>query len=209
MNQDQPRHIVASGYDRVGEEYTALESAVAWPRMRWVEEVVTRLPDGSRVLDLGCGNGVPATARIAESHHATGVDVSARQIELARANVPAAEFVVGDALELRYAPGSFDAVVACYTFDHLPRERLNEMFALVHEWLADAGWFLFSVETGDEPGLVGQWLGVPMFFSSYAPEETRRLVAGAGFDIVRESIDEQVEGETTVSYLWILARKGV
>lgn len=206
MSNDLPENV-ARGYDQVADEYARLESAGDWPRMRWLDEVLRRLPDRSRVLDLGCGNGVPATAALAERHIVTGVDVSSRQIELARENVLEAEFEVADLLELRYPGGSFDAVVAFYTFDHLPRESLGELFGRIREWLSGGGLLLFSVEPEDLPGFVGQWLGVPMHFSSYDPDTTRRLVSEAGFEIVRDAVEQQREGTTDVAYLWIVARK--
>lgn len=203
---DQWGDTVAQGYDRVAEEYLRLEDAGEWPRMRWLDEVLRRLPDRSRVLDLGCGNGLPATAKLAERHVVTGVDVSARQVELARGNLPGAELVVADALELRFPPDSFDAVVAFYTFDHLPRERLPELFARIREWLGDAGLLLFSVEPEDQPGVTAQWLEVPMYFSSYDAGTTRRLVREAGFEILSDQVQHQREGDTDVDYLWVLAR---
>ena len=41
-----------------------------------------------RVLDLGCGAGVPIARRLAERYKVTGVDISERQIMLVRRNVP-------------------------------------------------------------------------------------------------------------------------
>ncbi|MEV0727508.1 class I SAM-dependent methyltransferase [Polymorphospora sp. NPDC050346] len=199
--------VVARGYDRVAQAYAGLEDGVEWPRLRRLRELLARLPDGSRVLDLGCGNGVPATAEIAKRHVAVGVDVSPRQIELARQNVPDATLSVGDVLELRYEPGSFDAIVAFYTFDHIPRERLPEMLGLMRGWLADGGWALFTVEAEEQVDMVAKWLGEPMFFSSYDAETSRRLVAEAGFEIVDAEVEEQLEGGHPVSYLWITARR--
>lgn len=207
MSENHWDATVARGYDQVADEYARLEDNAEWPRMRWLDEILRRLPDRSRVLDLGCGNGVPATAALADRHVAIGVDVSTQQIELARANVPAAEFMVADLLELHYPPSSFDAVVAFYTFDHLQRERLGELFGRISGWLRDGGLLLFSVEPEDKPGVVGQWLSVPMYFSSYTPDTTRRLVREAGFEIVRDALEQQREGTTDVTYLWILARR--
>lgn len=207
MTDEHVPATVARGYDQVAEEYAQLEAAGDWPRMRWLDEVLQRLPDRARVLDLGCGNGVPATAKLAEQHAVTGVDVSDRQIALARANVPDADFAVGDVLELRYPAGSFDAVVAFYTFDHLPRERFAELFGRIHDWLNADGLLLFSAEPKDQPGAVGQWLDIRMFFNSYDADTTRRLVREAGFEIILEAVERQREGAKDVDYLWILARK--
>lgn len=42
------------------------------------------LPEGARVLELGCGSGNITTRRLAERFIVTGMDISARQIELAQ-----------------------------------------------------------------------------------------------------------------------------
>jgi cyclopropane fatty-acyl-phospholipid synthase-like methyltransferase len=204
---EQSQHLVAQGYDAVADRYAALEGDVAWPRLRWLDELLGQVAEGAHVLDLGCGDGIPAGRRITQRHRLTGVDVSARQIELARTNVPAGRFAVGDVLQLRYPAGTFAAVTAFYTFDHLPRQQLPEMFQLIHGWLEESGLLLFCVETDDEPGKVGEWLGTPMFFSSYDPATTRRLLEDSGFTIVRDSVEQQHEGDHEVDYLWVLARK--
>ena len=49
------------------------------------------------------------------------VDISPRQIALARVNVPGAEFIEGDAASLDFGEDSFDAVVSFYMLEHIPR----------------------------------------------------------------------------------------
>lgn len=202
----EPARIVAEGYDRVAEAYAALESGAEWPRMRWLARVLDELKDGSRVLDLGCGSGIPAMREIARRHRAVGVDVSARQVELARRNVPDAELIHEDILAVDFAARSLDAVVAFYVFDHLPRERHAELLERIHGWLRPRGLLLFTVEVEDEPGVVGRWLGVDMFFSSFDETTTRRLVADTGFEIEAGEVETQDEGGRDVPYLWVLAR---
>jgi cyclopropane fatty-acyl-phospholipid synthase-like methyltransferase len=203
----EPNLIVARGYDVVAEEYVNLEGEVEWPRMRWLHKVLAELPPGSRVLDLGCGSGIPATREIAKEHDVIGVDVSARQVELARRNVPHAQFIHDDIQSLDFPPGSFHAVVAFYVLDHLPRELHATILASIHGWLKPEGLLLLTVETEDEPGVTGQWLGVDMFFSSFDADTTRRLIREAGFEAFSEAVEAQLEGQKEVSYLWVLARR--
>lgn len=204
---DERKTIVAESYDDVAEAYAALERREKeWPRLRLLRDLLARLQPGSSVLDLGCGNGVPALAEIARLHDAVGVDISKTQVELAGANVPEADVLHADVAELAFPPNSFDAVVAFYLLDHLPREEHSPLFVKVREWLAPGGLFLFSVEPEDEPGTVGEWLGKPMFFSHFDAKTTLRLVREAGLEVLDSHREVQVEGEKDVEFLWVLAR---
>jgi SAM-dependent methyltransferase len=206
LTPDDPSDVVARGYDRVAKAYAALERGDAWPRMNWVHDVLDRLPPGSRVLDIGCGSGIPATRELAREHVATGVDVSARQIELARQCVPHTRFIHGDILSCTFPESEFDAVVALYVLDHVPRERHAELLRRIAWWLKPGGLLLFTVETEDSPDTVAEWLGVDMYFSCYDEQTTRAIVESVGFEIVRHAIESQDEGGHEVAYLWVLAR---
>jgi SAM-dependent methyltransferase len=204
----EERRIVAAGYDEVAEQYAALEQAgEEWPRLRLLRDVLARLRPGSDVLDLGCGNGVPALREIARLHNAVGVDISKAQIDLARAYVPEADLVQSDVTALDFPPASFDAVVALYLLDHLPRTEHPAFFSRVRTWLRPSGFFLFSVEPEDEPGTVREWLGMPMYFSHFEAETTIRLVREAGFEILGAHREVQLEGTKEVEFLWVLGAR--
>jgi SAM-dependent methyltransferase len=91
--EDETERLVAAGYDVAADAYAGLEGATPWPREEWLGELLARLPGGSRVLDLGCGAGVPAARLLVDRGHAVlGVDVSEEQLRRARANVPRTRF---------------------------------------------------------------------------------------------------------------------
>jgi hypothetical protein len=46
-----------------------------------------------------------------------------------------------------------------------------------------------------------------MFFSQHDAETTLRLVRESGFDVLRAEVEDQLEGDREVSYLWVLARR--
>jgi len=53
-----PKDIVRDGYDRISCEYRGDDDDGAYGD--WLAELAALIPEGGRVLDLGCGNGVPA-----------------------------------------------------------------------------------------------------------------------------------------------------
>jgi ubiquinone/menaquinone biosynthesis C-methylase UbiE len=93
--------------------------APVWDEMRTpesfapVEAALAALTENPRhVLDLGTGTGSVAqlvAARFPEAE-VTGVDVSPKMIDVARAKGTRVRFEVADAERLRYADGAFDLV---------------------------------------------------------------------------------------------------
>lgn len=207
-NPVDTRSIVETGYDAVADRYAQLEcEGREWPRMRWLSRLLERLEEGAAVLDVGCGNGIPATRAIADRFDTTGIDVSAAQLERARRNVPEARLLHRDLTEARFA-AEFDAIAAFYVIEHVPREQHALIFEHFFQWLRPSGWLLFTIEPEAEPGFIGDWLGAPMFFSQYDAEDTVELVRRAGFEIVEQAVETQLEGEREVAYLWVLAHRG-
>jgi cyclopropane fatty-acyl-phospholipid synthase-like methyltransferase len=206
-DSDDPKRVVDRGYDRVAQQYAHLEDETEWPRMRWLKKLLLRLPAGSAVLDLGCGSGYPADIEISQQHQVTGVDISRAQIELARQNVPAGTFIHSDIGSVRFRVGAFEAVVSFYTLEHLPREEHATILNRIYLWLRPGGFLLVGTEADDVGGVFGEWLGVPMFFSSFDPETVIRLVNEAGFEIVETGVESQMEQGEEIPYLWLLARK--
>jgi len=70
------------------------------------------LPAAGRVLDLGCGHGVPIARALAERGYVVhGVDISPRLVEAFLRSVPGSTAERGDARSLRPRPAGFDGVV--------------------------------------------------------------------------------------------------
>ncbi len=206
---DERRRLVAAGYDRMSDTYERWSAEIEGdPRDRMVRELLQRLQPGARLLDLGCGSGIPTTKVLAERLDVVGVDFSTAQIEKARNNVPLARFVVADLTEVEFPDGSFDAVTAFHSLNHVPREHHAALFERVARWLAPGGLFLASFGISDEADWTGEWLGVPMYFSSHAPNATRQLLAAAGFELLIDDIVELREPEGPSMFLWVLARTG-
>jgi len=203
---DDPGAVVGRGYDALVDRYLEwTDQTDNDPRMRFLARFAAELADGAEVLELGCGAGVPATARLSQRFRVTGVDVSAAQIERARSLVPSATLMVADIGELDLADGSFDGVAAFYVLGHVQRKRLDTLLGRIASWLRPGGWFVASFGVADEDGWTGDWLGVPMFFSSFPPARNRELVVAAGLAIVADELVTAAEDGSAVTFQWILA----
>ena len=204
---DPRTQIVSDGYDAIGETFAEWrERIVGDPRREWEEELVSRLEEASRVLELGCGAGSPETKRLAQRFALTGVDISPRQVERARAAVPGATFMAADFTELDLPAASYEAVAAFYVFNHVPRDLLAPLLVRIRGWLAEGGWLLTAFGVSDLEGWTGNWLGAPTYFSSFPAEVNSQLVLDAGFRTERDEVVVFEEPEGRAKFQWVLAQ---
>jgi SAM-dependent methyltransferase len=204
-----PRRIVADGYDVVAERYFAWSDArPSRVRRTWLDRSLELIPGDTDVLDLGCGGGVPMTRALASGRRVTGVDLSARQIELARANVPGATFIQADMTALGLPAASLDAITAFYSLTHVPRADLAGLLADIHRWLRPGGLLIATMGADDSPDEVeADWLGAPMFFSHFGAKRNRALVAAAGFEVLEATIEIEPEDRHGARFLWVVAER--
>ena len=206
---DDPIGVVRDGYDRLDGIYRDWIARMPdGPRAGFVAAITRLVPEGSDVLELGCGPGTDAAA-LAEGRHYTGVDLSEVQLGHARDTVPQGTLIHDDFFTVELSPASFDAVVALYSFVHVPAARLGELLDRVRSWLRPGGWLCASFGASDEPGSVEpMWLGgADMYFSSLPPEQTDRALTAAGFSVVSaETITEIEPDHGPATFHWVIAR---
>ena len=78
---DPRTELVAAGYDAMIDTWEAWKAQIGGdPRAEWCEELVARLPTGSRVVELGCGGGTDETRLLARHFELTGFDLSSEQL---------------------------------------------------------------------------------------------------------------------------------
>lgn len=202
---DDPKALVAAGYDAIAEIYLE-RYGHSKVRDYWLDQLIARLPWHARVLDLGCGAGLPVARELAARGFAViGVDGSSRQIEMARRNVAGAEFIHADIMKVELSPRAFDAVAAFYSMTHIPREEHPALLRRICAWLKPEGLFLASMGAEQLRDHREEWLGAPMFFSHYEAAENVALVRAAGFTIERAEVVAQDNEDA--SFLWIIAQR--
>jgi SAM-dependent methyltransferase len=200
------RGLVRRGYDAVSRAYrTDLgESRVANSETTatyrdWVEDLASRLEPGARVLDIGCGAGVPAGHLLVDAGlQVTGLDISPVQIERARTLVPEATFVCCDIVEFDLEPESFDAIISLYTLIHIPLDDQRALLPRIFATLRPRGLFLVIVGHERWTG-VEDYLGAPMFWDHADADTYLKWLHDDGFEVLwHRYIPEGDVGHTLV-----------
>jgi demethylmenaquinone methyltransferase/2-methoxy-6-polyprenyl-1,4-benzoquinol methylase len=107
---------VRAMFDRIAGMYDRMNSVMtAGMHHRWRERAVdlAGVGRGDRALDVATGTGDLAVAlkrRVGEDGEVVGLDFSEAMLDVARGKAPAVRFEAGNALELPYPDGAFDAV---------------------------------------------------------------------------------------------------
>ena len=193
--------IVEESYDKMGERYHNFRDNEKFKGE--LQKFVELLPKSSQVLDAGCGVGIPVSQfLVKEGFNVTGVDISKKLIDLAKENVPEANFYQKNILKLDYQEGSFDGIICVYTLWHIPRVNHSSIIENFHRMLNNSGILVINTGMHGSEGM-SDFFGEPMLWSNNNPSKTFESVKKAGFEILFEG-SLILGGE---KQYWIFAQK--
>lgn len=151
-------------------------------RMR-VRSLVGGLPQGSRVLDIGCGRGVMLRALLDLGHEAHGVEIS----EDAASGVDerAEVHIAPDLADAGFAANSFDAVILWHVLEHLPRPDLT--ISELRRIIRPGGRLIIAVPnfaSRQSKAMANHWfhLDLPRHLYHFTPDTLRQLLLRHEFE---------------------------
>lgn len=188
---------IADTYDQIG-----LHFSLTRPRLSAeVISLLPALPQKSRVLDLGCGNGVLLTTLPHDIAY-LGLDISPALLAEAKRRHPGTNFLLGDVLDQKVwdrlgplpAGGQeFDLIVALALFHHLPTPADHtKLLRNIKQHLKSSGSALISVWRLDLPKFDrfrtnGKHFSIPFHggptrdFYAFTDDELESLCRQTGF----------------------------
>lgn len=191
-------------YDLMAESYN--DNRHLFDNSTQLDELGGLVGKGGRVLDVGCGSGIPvASYFVGLGCEVKGIDISGRMIELARRNVPGAEFEKADMLEVAYPPASFDLIVSFYCIFHVRKDMQNGVFEKFFRWLKPGGYSYFTL-AGEGYTKRPHFEGTIEFgdhllpYAHFTEGRYRDMLSSDGFDVLSMK-DLSIGGETM---LWVL-----
>ncbi|MDD9738801.1 class I SAM-dependent methyltransferase [Marinovum sp. SP66] len=176
---DQTRAV----YEAQAAAYDAQRSRSLF-EARWLARFAACLPEGGRVLDLGCGAGEPiARWFMAEGFTLTGVDFAGAMLDIARQRWPEGDWRQADMRSLDLGE-RFDGIIAWDSFFHLTEAEQRETLRRMAAHLAPGGSLLFTVgpEAGEASGTVG---AATVYHASLSP---------AGYAVLLEELGLRLTG---------------
>ena len=181
------RKLVKDAYNQCAVDYSSDRDL--FKNRKYLDELNKYLKPNSKILDVGCGAGIPVDEYlVSKGHEITGVDISDKQIELAKINVPQAKYFMKDMSEINFEENSFEAVVSFYAIFHIPKEEHLDLFKKIHKYLKKDGIFLATLGYEEWEGSE-EFHGVTMHWSHYNKDKNLDLVKEAGFKIIKTEVD--------------------
>ena len=200
------KKTVKEGYNVIAERYLAERSRAA-EDVRLLSEFMEKLPTNAKVLDAGCGAGIPISQMLSAHFRVIGIDFSEAQIELAKKHVPNANFVCQDMTKLDFPENSLDGICSYYAIIHIPREEHRPLLTNLYRMLKPKGFALLCL--GAEhliDDIEEDYLGARMYWSHYDTETYLKMLAECGFSVIwsRKIMEENCED---AGHLFVMAQK--
>jgi ubiquinone/menaquinone biosynthesis C-methylase UbiE len=196
------RNAIRRAYDDLAETYATGRSETGRD-MDILAEFLGTLPAESRILDVGCGQGIPVLREVIATTttttttygHGLGLDFSREQLQLAAENLSDAPLLQADITQLPFDDGVVDAIVAYHTLIHLPLDDQETAIAHFSRVLRSGGQLLLSEGPTEWSGTNPNWLdtGVEMRWHIAGGKQTRTQLQDAGFTITDEWVVDEDE----------------
>jgi SAM-dependent methyltransferase len=202
---NRSRSTAAQYWDTVGEQWMKAQPDGLWRRHsdavnralldRWIPESgVARLLK-TDLFDESTSGGL-AERLAASARLVVGIDVSAEIARGARRRCPGIQAVAADVRHLPFRDHSFDGVVSLSTLDHFTaRADLSASLGELHRILREGGTLVLTMDNPGNP-LVGLRNALPWSLlrrvglvpyqvgMTFGPQQLRKMLADAGFDVV-------------------------
>ncbi|MFJ7499389.1 class I SAM-dependent DNA methyltransferase [Serratia grimesii] len=186
------------------------QHAETWKKLRptdlfeqpWLDRFLSLVPVTGKLLDIGCGNGMPIAAYFSQrGFDVMGIDSSQSMIDACQKKFPHQQWRVIDMRTLALND-MFDGLIAWDSFFHLPRNDQRQMFKIFAAHAKSKAALMFTSGTSDGEA-IGEFQGEPLYHSSLSPTEYQQLLHESGFDVVNMVFeDPECRGRT----VWLAQR---
>lgn len=177
----------------------------------WIhlENLNKQLKVDSKILDVGCGSGIPIAKYLSEKgHKIIGIDISEGQINLAKKNVAGGEFLLMDMQNLTFPNNSFDCVVCFYTIHHLPRALHKNLLESFYKILRGNGYLMITMGTQEYEEVTEEYKDIKLFWSNWKREKNLQILRETEFELIYQEIHKSGGDEHLIIFAKKLKKAG-
>ena len=202
--------MVREGYNKAAEklqEFFGLE--IEEQEMKILSDFISRIPLKGKILDAGCGNGVYSRL-LSNKFEVIGIDISEKQIELARQKAPEAKFICKDITKLDFPNDLFDGILSFYAIIHVPRNEHYDLLSNFYRILKKHGVALLTFSSTDAPESYAEDFfgsGVKMYWSGFDKNTNLNMLRKVGFKIIWSNLVKESPKWGETYHLFALVEK--
>ncbi len=195
-------------FDRIGKRYdesfTERDAQVA--EGKWL---ISQLPPQARVLDLGCGSGLPTCKQLLDAGvEVVGIDESAEMLALAEEQAPGGTYLHRDLRNIADL-GEFDAAVAFFSLIMLPKADIPPLLSQLRGQLRGPKLLQIAMVLGDFDQFPIIFMGEPIAVTAYPPDDLAHVVERAGFECLELSEVKAEAEKNRLEVQLFLRAKGI
>ncbi|MDP3794618.1 MAG: class I SAM-dependent methyltransferase [bacterium] len=203
--------LAISTYNKIARRYADSYSGDARD-MPYVDQFLSRLSIGAKILDVGCGPGVLVRYISNKGYQCEGIDLSEEMIKIAHEKVPQGKFSLMDMRHLQYADEAFDGIVAVYALIHIPSVEISSTLGEFGRVLKKDGLLLIIAQQGEKDHIVNEPLGngEKTFINFFTPERLSQALADTGLTVVVQERNETTDAHALTksnTVIYTIARK--
>lgn len=165
-------------YNRKADEYFARTAEVTFDEI--YNRFLKYIPDGGRIMDLGCGSGRDVKWLCNHGYEAYGLDASRELVSKASDEYDITVFT--GLIEEWTTAIPFDGVWCCASLMHLEDSALEQFFENLKYNLKQGGVLFMSVKSGIETGLDEQG----RYLRDFTEEDVHKIITRHGEFELRE-----------------------
>ena len=180
-----------------------------------VEFFCDGIPENGYILDLGSGTGVPfAKLFVEKGFNYLGIDISSQMVEIARRNVPSANFKEMSMTDLNFEK-EYDGVFSSYSMLLLSPEILKDVVKRVVKSLKANGLFYISlneprVKTADlDKDVICEIMGETIYSRAYTEEEIIEICSPQSLKWLKTHRENLSSEEFGIEHMMVMVFKKI
>lgn len=205
---DGSKYVIPT-YDKIADKYAShyFNDLSDSP---YFDKFLSYLTKGSRILDIGCGNGNFSKYISDKGFNCEGIDLSPEMLRIARKRVPGIKFTLKDMRKLDYGADSFDGLIVAYSLIHIPSDQVISTLQGFKKILKPEGVVLLITQKGEPDKVVNEPLkkDEKIFINFFTKERLTDFLKKSGFMIVYQE-EKPIQDLESLSdiVIYTIARK--